>query len=96
MVMISCIGTTRDTALNIKATKEFTINMISEPFVELAIWTSVDTPPGHSEWPGSSLTMAPSVSPIVVLILLASDMTFDRFLSSRLESKKALLAWSAK
>ncbi|KIJ37323.1 hypothetical protein M422DRAFT_231978 [Sphaerobolus stellatus SS14] len=63
-VMISCThsGRPRDTTLNIKATKEFTANIISEPFVNLANFTSVDAPPGHSEWSGSGLTMAPSIS----------------------------------
>jgi len=62
--MISCTnspGRTHDTVLNIQATKEFTVNIISEPFVECANFTSVDAPMGHSEWPGSGLTMAPSV-----------------------------------
>ncbi|KAF8529751.1 hypothetical protein BU17DRAFT_36668 [Hysterangium stoloniferum] len=63
-VMISCTNGRgpRDTALNIKANKQFVVNIISEAFAEAANFTSVDTPPGHSEWPGSGLTMAPSVA----------------------------------
>lgn len=64
-IMISCTNTPgrgpRDTIINIQATKEFTVNIISEPFIEGANFTSVDAPLGHSEWAGSGLTMAPSV-----------------------------------
>ena len=61
--MISCVHSSgpNDTTRNIKATKQFTVNIISEPFVELANFASVNAPPGHSEWPGSGLTMASSV-----------------------------------
>ena len=63
-VLISCInGPVRphDSTVNIKTTKEFTVNIISEPFVHAANFTSIDAPEGHSEWRGSGLTMAPSV-----------------------------------
>ncbi|GJJ13490.1 hypothetical protein Clacol_007744 [Clathrus columnatus] len=50
-----------DTALNIIATKQFTVNLISETFIENANFTAVDTPIDHSEWPASGLTMADSV-----------------------------------
>ncbi|KAF8576747.1 hypothetical protein K439DRAFT_1397145 [Ramaria rubella] len=63
-VLISCTNLARphDTAVNIKENKEFTVNIISEPFVHNANFTSVDAPEGQSEWRGSGLTMAPSVS----------------------------------
>jgi len=62
-VMISCMSVSdpKDTARNIKANKQFVINIISEAFVDAANFTSVDAPPGHGEWPGSGLTMVPSV-----------------------------------
>lgn len=62
--MISCTnGPVRvhDTTVNIKATKEFTINMISEPFVEASNITSIDAPANVSEWDVSGLTKAKSI-----------------------------------
>ncbi|KAF8532529.1 hypothetical protein JB92DRAFT_2687646 [Gautieria morchelliformis] len=64
-VLISCVNSPtrpRDSTVNIKATKEFTVNIISEPFMQHANFTSVDAPEGQSEWGGSGLRMAPSVS----------------------------------
>ncbi|KAM0793339.1 hypothetical protein ACM66B_000794 [Microbotryomycetes sp. NB124-2] len=46
----------KGTALNILDTQEFTANIISEPWVEAANYTSVDAPHGVSEWPLSGLT----------------------------------------
>ncbi|GAA5969264.1 hypothetical protein JCM11641_007532 [Rhodosporidiobolus odoratus] len=46
----------KGTCENILATKEFSANMISEPFVEASNYTSIDTPKGVSEWPLSGLT----------------------------------------
>ncbi|KAG8961511.1 hypothetical protein FRC03_005309 [Tulasnella sp. 419] len=46
----------KDSCANIKATKTFTVNIISEPFVEAANWCCVDAPPGVEEWEGSGLT----------------------------------------
>ncbi|KAH9916922.1 uncharacterized protein B0H18DRAFT_48949 [Fomitopsis serialis] len=51
----------KDTTSNIKATKSFTVNIISEPFVEAANVTSVDAPEGVSEWPISGLTKEKSL-----------------------------------
>lgn len=50
----------KDSCNNIKATKEFTVNIISEPFIEAANYTSIDAPPGLSEWEMSGLTQIPS------------------------------------
>ncbi|KAI9628438.1 hypothetical protein KEM48_011597 [Puccinia striiformis f. sp. tritici PST-130] len=50
----------KDTAANIRATKEFVIAIISEPFIEAANYTSIDTPSGISEWTLSGLTPEPS------------------------------------
>ena len=52
----------KDTAANIKATKEFTVNIISEAFAENANVTSLDAPTEVSEWPISGLTKVESVS----------------------------------
>jgi len=46
----------KDTARNIMTTKEFTVNIISHPWVENANSTSIDTPADVSEWPLSGLT----------------------------------------
>ncbi|KZO92318.1 hypothetical protein CALVIDRAFT_586064 [Calocera viscosa TUFC12733] len=50
-----------DTAHNIKTTKQFTVNIISEPFVENANATAIDAPEEFNEWPLSGLTRAESV-----------------------------------
>ena len=59
----------KDTCGNIIKTKEFTVNIISEPFTEPANFTSVDAPEDQDEWVGSGLTQEPSVCRFVHLIL---------------------------
>ncbi|KAL8702259.1 MAG: hypothetical protein Q9224_000084 [Gallowayella concinna] len=49
----------KDTLTNLTATKECTINIISEHFLEAANATSINTPHGISEWALSGLTPAP-------------------------------------
>ncbi|GAA5859593.1 hypothetical protein JCM8547_006155 [Rhodosporidiobolus lusitaniae] len=60
IVMISFTHPSGDelkgTCENILETKEFSTNIISEPFVEAANYTSIDAPKGVSEWPLSGLT----------------------------------------
>ncbi|KIP08478.1 hypothetical protein PHLGIDRAFT_69237, partial [Phlebiopsis gigantea 11061_1 CR5-6] len=56
-------GKPKDSRENILATKEFTVSIISEPFVEAANATSVDAPPEVDEWLLAGLTPEPSVSP---------------------------------
>lgn len=51
----------KDTRENIKATKEFTVSIISEPFVEAANVCSVEAPAHVDEWVVSGLTPEPSV-----------------------------------
>ncbi len=51
----------KDTRENVLATKEFTVNMISQAFVEAATITSVEASE-VDEWVLSGLTMEPSVS----------------------------------
>ena len=51
----------KDTWANIEATGEFTVNIISEWFIEAANWTSGLYPPETSEWAESGLTPLPSV-----------------------------------
>ena len=58
----------KDTAHNIKATKNFTVNIISEPFIENANVSSIDTPSDVSEWPLTGLTKEPSVRSIILII----------------------------
>ncbi|KAG8739745.1 hypothetical protein FRC10_005214 [Ceratobasidium sp. 414] len=50
----------KDTSVNIRKSKEFTVNIISEPFVEGANWTSTEAPVEVEEWPGSGLTQVKS------------------------------------
>ena len=52
----------KDTRENIKDTKEFTVNVISEPFVEAANACAVEAPAHVDEWIVSGLTPEPSVS----------------------------------
>lgn len=49
----------KDTLTNLAATKECTINIISEHFLEAANATSINAPHGVSEWALSGLTPAP-------------------------------------
>ncbi|KAH7339869.1 hypothetical protein B0J17DRAFT_569711 [Rhizoctonia solani] len=50
----------KDSSINIRETKQFTVNIISEPWVEGANWTSTDAPYETEEWVGSGLTKAES------------------------------------
>lgn len=63
LVSITCAvqqGKQKDTAVNIKTTKQFTVNMISEPFVQNANASAVDAPADVSEWAITGLTKEPS------------------------------------
>lgn len=51
----------KDTVRNIRATNGFTVNIISEPWVDQANIGTVDAPYEVNEWPISGLTKAPSV-----------------------------------
>jgi len=51
----------KDTTKNVKATKGFVVNIISEPWVNQAHLTSIDAPEGVSEWPVSGLAKETSV-----------------------------------
>ncbi|KAJ4483330.1 hypothetical protein J3R30DRAFT_1763772 [Lentinula aciculospora] len=51
----------KDTRENILATKEFTVNIISEHLVEAANATAVEAPADVDEWIVSGLTMEPSL-----------------------------------
>ncbi|KAI0051206.1 hypothetical protein FA95DRAFT_1580759 [Auriscalpium vulgare] len=51
----------KDTRENILATKEFVVNLISEPFVAAANSTSVESPQDTDEWKVSGLTGETSV-----------------------------------
>lgn len=54
----------KDTRENILATKQFTVNIISEDFVEAANAASSEAPADVDEWILSGLTMSPSVSTV--------------------------------
>ncbi|KAH7888570.1 hypothetical protein F5I97DRAFT_1925092 [Phlebopus sp. FC_14] len=51
----------KDSRENILATREFTVSIISEPFVEAANVTAVEAPAGVNEWEICGLTMTRSV-----------------------------------
>ncbi|CAK5272594.1 unnamed protein product [Mycena citricolor] len=52
----------KDTVNNIRATKEFTVSLISEPWIAQANAASIDAPPDVSEWDIAGLTREPSTS----------------------------------
>jgi len=52
----------KDSRENILATKEFVVNIISEPFVEASNASSLNAPYDVDEWPITGLTPEPSVS----------------------------------
>ncbi|KAI6044096.1 hypothetical protein EDC04DRAFT_3106552 [Pisolithus marmoratus] len=51
----------KDTPTNVKNGLGFTVNIISEPFVENANATSIEAPPEFDEWTISGLTKAQSI-----------------------------------
>lgn len=53
-------GQPKDTLKNLLETKECTINIISEHFVDAANYTAINAPYGKSEWELSGLTPSPS------------------------------------
>lgn len=53
-------GSTKDTCKNILDTKELTVSLISEWFVEAANYTCINSPRGIDEWELSGLTPAKS------------------------------------
>jgi hypothetical protein len=67
----------KDTARNIIDTKEFTVNIIAEPFVEAANFTSVEAPAEADEWIGSGLTREPSVGNLVLPSVLRLKRDLD-------------------
>jgi flavin reductase (DIM6/NTAB) family NADH-FMN oxidoreductase RutF len=57
----SAPGRLKDTTTNLKNSQGFTVNIISEPFVENANSTAIDAPRGFDEWSISGLTKAKCV-----------------------------------
>lgn len=64
MIVFSCSSPgpdkQKDTCNNVKTTKEFVVNIISEAFIEAANYTSIDAPADLSEWDLAGLTREPS------------------------------------
>lgn len=60
-------GREKDTLRNIKETKGFTVNIISEAWVEQANVASVNAPIGFSEWEITGLTKADSVCSVTLV-----------------------------
>ncbi|OJA13278.1 hypothetical protein AZE42_05026 [Rhizopogon vesiculosus] len=52
----SSSGRLKDTAVNVMNSQGFTVNIISEPFIENANATAINAPPGFDEWSISGLT----------------------------------------
>ncbi len=55
-------GTPKDTALNVRQSHEFVVNLVDEAMVQAMNATSATLPYGTSELPAAGLTPAPSVS----------------------------------
>ncbi|CAI6336602.1 unnamed protein product [Periconia digitata] len=54
------MGKAKDSLANLLGSKECTLNIISEDYIEAANFTSINAPPGISEWPLSGLHPAKS------------------------------------
>ena len=63
-------GIGKDTRDNILETKTFTVNIISEPFLDAANACSIDAPKHVDEWLVSGLTPEPSVSLLMICFTL--------------------------
>ncbi|KAI0344577.1 hypothetical protein BDW22DRAFT_1354668 [Trametopsis cervina] len=66
----------KDSRENILSTKQFTVNIISEPFIEAANASAVEAPAHIDEWLVSGLTPEPSVS-IAVPRVQESAVSFE-------------------
>ncbi|KAJ7901915.1 hypothetical protein B0H14DRAFT_2669091 [Mycena olivaceomarginata] len=85
-VSFSLSKRSKHTRENIAATKEFTVNIVSEPFAEAANCTAAEAPAEVDEWILSGLTMTPStlVKPACVLesaVSLECELYFLKDLS---------------
>ncbi|KAG1854972.1 hypothetical protein DFJ58DRAFT_703022 [Suillus subalutaceus] len=52
----NAVGGLKDTAVNVMNSQGFSVNIVSEPFIESANATAIDSPPGFDEWSLSGLT----------------------------------------
>ena len=96
----------KDTVRNIRATKGFTVNIISEPWIQQANICCIDSSPDVSEWSMCGLRKEPSVSFEIfflllnLLTLLGSYLTFYagfyRSMSKHHASRKAHFPWNAR
>ena len=59
-VMVSSTGV-KDSVRNIRATKEFVLNIVTMDVIEDMVYTSTDFPPDEDEFDWSGLAVAPSV-----------------------------------
>lgn len=77
-------GKTKDTLNNIRATKEFVINIVSESFVEKMVKCSTDFDPHVNEFEISGLTSAPS-SKVKPSLVQESKVSFECHLNQIVE-----------
>lgn len=73
-ISVSNLSTTKgyspkDTSRNILSNKQFTVNIISEAWINNANVCAIDTPPNVSEWPISGLTKAASVGNLSLFLV---------------------------
>lgn len=66
----------KDTAANIRATRDFTVNLVPEDLAEAMNITCIDAPPGRDELELSGLKTAPSVA-IAVPRIASSPVAFE-------------------
>jgi len=77
-------GKTKDTLNNIRDTKEFVINIVSESFVEEMVKCSTDFEPDVNEFEISGLNPAPSAK-VKPQIVLESKVSFECVLNQIVE-----------
>lgn len=67
----------KDSVVNAKTTKGYTINIISEAWSEQSNMAAIDAPPNVSEWELSGLTKEPSVSNLLMRTTPANRSVID-------------------
>ncbi|KAF7291983.1 Flavin-Reduct domain-containing protein [Mycena indigotica] len=90
VISVSCspAGRHKDTANNIRETKGFTVNIISEPWIVQANAASIDAPAEINEWTVTGLTKEPSIS-VTAARVKESAFTMECELLQHIEIKNA-------
>ncbi|KAG1908711.1 uncharacterized protein F5891DRAFT_1180250 [Suillus fuscotomentosus] len=86
-------GSLKDTTANLKNGQGFTVNIISEAFVENANATAVDAPPNFDEWALSGLTKEKCIAPFASQLVAqcGASNKEPRYDSNKLEAVSTTL-----